>query len=217
MSNQGQSSGDRASGKCYIETFDQGAGGWYGWSADGAAALEIRDGAAISRSPWWVDYNHAPPGAGYLHILFALDMHEKGASHGVEGENRFVRGKHPTDFTDARLTFRIRGDLEQKGSQLVLLVQSDITEPVQTRVNSVLSSQPIEVTEDWSEQTITCVPDDGQWTCLGSRHSRMELYGWGPIAPVLEDLTCDIILVLFPLTVEPVEESGARQAPPAAG
>ena len=99
--------------------------------------------------------------------------------------------------------------LEQKGSQLVLLVQSDITEPVQTRVNSVLLSQPIEVSEDWSEQTITCVPDDGRWTCLGSRHSRMEFYGWGPIAPVLKDVTCDIILVLFPLTVESMEEMGA--------
>ena len=101
------------SGKCYIETFEEDAGGWYGWNADGAAALEIRDGAAITHSPWWVDYNHAPPGAGYLHILFALDMHEKGARQGVEGENRFTRGKHPTDFTDASLTFRIRGDLEQ--------------------------------------------------------------------------------------------------------
>ena len=38
----------------YIETFDDGPGGWFGWvdNARGPRALEIRDGSAISRSPW---------------------------------------------------------------------------------------------------------------------------------------------------------------------
>ena len=132
--------------KRHIETFDQGPGGRYGWSAEGVTELEFRDGAAISRSPWWVNFNHAPPGGGYLHILFAVNT-----LHGVPGESRFIDNSYPTDFTDARCTFRIKGELQPKGSQLVLLVQSDITEPVKTRVNSVLASQPIEVTPEWSE------------------------------------------------------------------
>jgi hypothetical protein len=65
--------------------------------------LEIIDGAAASFSPWWVDYNHAPPGAGYLHLVFTL------CSRGPFGEalkemgedNRFVAGGFPTNFTDA--------------------------------------------------------------------------------------------------------------------
>ena len=49
----------------YTETFDNGPGGWYGWisNAAGPKPLEIKDSCAISRSPWWIDYNHAPPGA----------------------------------------------------------------------------------------------------------------------------------------------------------
>ena len=189
----------------YRHCFADGPGGWYGWNAEGASALEIVDGVAVSRSPWWVDGNHAPPGGGYLHILFTLNTRVEGESAAVGGQNGFIRGGFPTDFTNARLTFRIRGDLDARGAQLVLLVQSDITEPVRTRVNSVLAAQPVDVTPDWSTQTITCAPNNGQWICLGSRHSRMETYGWGPIAPVLRDVTCDIILVLFPLDVVPAE------------
>ena len=37
-----------------------------GMAADGERALAICDGVAVSRSPWWVDYNHAPPGGGYF-------------------------------------------------------------------------------------------------------------------------------------------------------
>ena len=29
-----------------------------------------RSCVGTTRSPWWIDYNHAPPGAGYLHMLF---------------------------------------------------------------------------------------------------------------------------------------------------
>ena len=58
----------------YIETFDDDSGGWFGWisNSQGPKPLEIRDSCAISRSPWWIDYNHAPPGAGYMHLLYML-------------------------------------------------------------------------------------------------------------------------------------------------
>ena len=61
-------------GKTYVETFEHGPGGWWGWinNARGPKALEHRRGMVISRSPWWIDYNHAPPGAGYLHMLFCI-------------------------------------------------------------------------------------------------------------------------------------------------
>lgn len=190
-----------ASRRIYRETFDHGAGGWCGYDGKGVAALELRDGAAISRSPWWVDYNHAPPGGGYLHILYCLYTVSPTAASAVAGPNRFVAGNYATDFTNARLTFRLRGELDAKGAQLVVLAQSRVGDK---SINSVLTGQPIRITPDWSEQTVTLVPDDTQWTCLGSRHDRFETYGWEKIAPVLNDLNLDLILVLFPLDVVPI-------------
>ncbi len=189
--------------RTYIENFDQGPGGWIGWDAEGAQALEIQNGIAVSRGPWWVDFNHAPPGGGYLHLLFCLHTHprwntplllEKG------GTNRFTAGGFPTDFTEARLTLRLRGEMEGRGAELVLLAQAQVGD---IYLNHVLMGQPFVVKPEWSAQTIQLAPDPGQWKCLGSRHDRLETYGWGEIGPVLRDLNGDIILVLHPLEVVP--------------
>lgn len=189
----------------YVETFDDGPGGWYGWisNAAGPKPLEIRDSCAISRSPWWIDYNHAPPGAGYLHLLYMLNTAGKAGEHQreVQGENRFIRGGYPTDFTHARITLRLRGQVEAKGAQLLLLCQA-----VQGGICSgwLLTGQPIRVTPDWSEQTVIAVPDPAQWTCLGSRHDRTDFYGEIPLPVVLGDVNTDILLVLHPLDVAPM-------------
>ena len=55
----------------YEETFDRGPGGWWGFAGNhlGLQPLAWRRGVVTTRSPWWIDYNHAPPGAGYLHML----------------------------------------------------------------------------------------------------------------------------------------------------
>ena len=50
----------------YIETFDDGPGGWQEWPN----SLKVENGYAMAASPWWVDFNHAPPGGGYLHLLY---------------------------------------------------------------------------------------------------------------------------------------------------
>ena len=190
---------------CYVETFEHGAGGWIGWhsNARGAQPLEIENGAAVSRSPWWIDYNHAPPGGGYLHLLFVLYTgHGARPYETMSGPNRFVRGGFPTNFTNARLTARLKGELKPRGAELVLLAQAKVGE---VYVNYVLMGQPLHVTRDWSEQTITLAPDPQQWKCLGARHDRTESYGWGEIADVLRDLNNDIIFVLHPLDVVPLE------------
>ena len=189
----------------YVETFDDGPGGWYGWisNATGPKPLEIRDGGAISRSPWWIDYNHAPPGAGYLHLLYMLNTRGRPGEHQreVAGENRFSRGGYPTDFTDARITLRLRGEVEAKGARLLLLCQA-----VQGGLCSgwLLTGQPFRVTPDWSEQTVTAVPDPAQWTCLGARHDRTDFYGEIPLPVVLRDVNTDILRVLHPLDIAPM-------------
>lgn len=195
--------------KTYVENFENGTSGWLGIKHngnDGAKSLEVQDGALVSKSPWWVDYNHAPPGPGYINLLFIL--HTKHGPNFPElykqlaGANRFVEGGFPTNFTNARITARLKGEVDQQGAELVILTVSKVGDKY---LCHMLTGQPMQITPDWSEQSVTLVPDDAQWTALGSRHDRMEKYDWGPIAPVLEDLNCDIMFVLFPINAQPAE------------
>ncbi len=193
----------------YLETFADGPGGWLGWDATGPRRLEFVDGAAISSGPWWVDSNHAPPGGGYLHLLYCLHTHQSFYAlrnfAELGGVNRFIEEGFQRDFTDARLTLRLKGEVEWQGSQLLLLAQARVGDIC---VNSVLEAQPLEVSSAWTEQTITLEADDDQWKCLGARHDVTDAYSWGNIGPVLKDLNCDIILILHPLDVvalEPLE------------
>src|SRR5579862_8295884 len=105
MASYEQSSAQRL----YRHNFCDGPGGWLGWenNATGAKRLPIEDGAVVSRSPWWIDYNHAPPGGGYLHLLFALHTfhgkHFPQQYKDLGGDNAFVEGNFPLDFTGARM------------------------------------------------------------------------------------------------------------------
>lgn len=191
--------------RIYRETFDDGPGGWFGFidNTSGPKALEIHDGRAVARSPWWIDYNHAPPGAGYLHLLYMLLT--RGApgerQREVSGHNRYIAGGFGTDFTNARITLRLKGDLIDRGAKLHFLCQG-IHDGVCT--GWLLTGQPISVSGEWSEQTIVCTPDESHWTCLGSRHDRTDYYGRTPLAKVLSDSNVDILFVLHPLDVVPM-------------
>ena len=191
--------------KTYVENFDQGPGGWFGWinNAYGPKRLETKDGALISRSPWWIDYNHAPPGAGYMHLLYILLTSGPFNEHYREigGLNRFVDEGCPTDIRDATITLRLKGELEDRGARMHLLVQAK-----HDGICSgwLLTSQPIDVTPDWSRQSVHCLADEAQWKCLGSRHDRADFYGRLPLERVLGDANCDILLVLYPLQIVPM-------------
>jgi hypothetical protein len=143
------------------------------------------------------------PARGTCTYLYMLNTRGRPGEHQreVEGKNRFIEGGCPTDFTHARITLRLRGEVEARGAQLLLLCQA-----VQDGICSgwLLTGQPFRVTPDWSEQTVTAIPDPAQWTCLGSRHDRMDFYGEIPLAEVLRDVNTDILLVLHPLDVAPM-------------
>ena len=196
-------------GRTYIETFDEDLGGWLGWMAGGGGPLRLerRDGAMISRSPWGVDINHAPPGAGYLHLLFCLLLARPEAyPHAYDrysDANRFVADGYPRDLRNAKFTARLRGGLHANGAQLLLLTQTTMKSGVVD--NRVLSGQPLQVTPDWSEQTLTLEPDEAQWTPLGVRRhgADNDAYGNGPVDEALADVNVNIILVLFPLDIAP--------------
>lgn len=193
------------SAKTYKETFDNDQGGWWYYinNAQGPKKLEHQDGTVTSRSPWWIDYNHAPPGAGYIHMLFCLTTAGPITEHYMEvaGPNRFVSEGFNTDFANARLSLRLKGELENRGARLVLLVQSKVGEII---TPWALTSQPFEITKDWSQQTVTCLPDADQWTCLGGRHDRQDYYDRADLAKALQDVNVNIMLILFPLTIEPM-------------
>ncbi len=190
----------------YRETFEDGAGGWIAWLGPGQPApAVIEDGALVSRSPWGIDSNHAPPGGGYLHLLFILhtaSQPDPGPPYGpLLGGNRFIEGGFPRDFRNARVTLRLKGSVELRGAELRLHCQSRVGDKA---INFVLTSQPFVVTPDWSEQTITLAPDPEQWLCLGARHDLFDVYGWGGIEEVLRDVNIDIILLLHPLQIVPL-------------
>ncbi len=189
----------------YVERLDQDAGGWFGWisNAAGPKPLELRDSCAISRSPWWIDYNHAPPGAGYMHLLYMLFTAGATSEHyrEVGGSNRYIAGDFGTDFTNARISLRLKGELLARGAKLHLLCQG-VHDGICT--GWLLTGQTFDVTTDWSEQTVDCVPDDQQWICMGSRHDRTASYGRTPFLTVLKDVNTDILLVLSPLDIAPM-------------
>lgn len=199
----------------YTETFDTESNGWLLWLAGGGGPLPsmIRNGALVSRSPWGVDFNHAKPGAGYLHLLFCLPMMrpDKYPYERLEpfcGKNRFVTENYPTNLTNARITTRLRGDIDLKGSQLTLLVQSDVGS---IRTNWALHQQPIPISRRYREHTITVTPDESQWTYLGTRGKGADCdnYGYAPIADAIKDVNVNIVLGLFPLDVQPLHNTDA--------
>lgn len=190
----------------YVETFDRGPGGWFGWASnlEGPKRLEQTSGALVSRSPWWIDYNHAPPGAGYLHILFCLLT--KGPGYGeaymeAGGTNHFIEQGFPTDFTNARITLRTKGELKTRGSQLVFLIQTTMDGLTS---GWALTGSPFTVSEDWTEQTSVAAPEQDQWTCLGSRQDRSGFYGQIDLRRTLQHVNANIMLILFPLEVVPM-------------
>jgi hypothetical protein len=189
----------------YIETFDNGHGGWTGQGRQHQEmrALELGPSSVVARSPFMLDSNHAPPGPGYLQILFILltayDKQSFDLYSPFSGINRFVEGNYPTDFTNAKLTLRLRGEFRERGARLVLLVQSKFEDYHRAHM---LTGHPFEVKPQWSEQSVTLPTDPDQWTPLSGRWDR-PMYRAGPISQVLRDVNVDIILVTYPVEVVP--------------
>ena len=189
----------------YVEAFEDGPGGWFAWINNfaGPKPLEFAKNLITARSPWWIDYNHAPPGAGYLHMLASLATRgpEVEAIKEAGGFNHFIAGGFPTDFTDATMTLRLKGELLIRDAQLVVMVQG-MVEGICS--GWLLTGQPLQVSEQWTQQTLTFPSDQAQWTALGARHDRTDTYGVKPLEHVLCNVDVNIMLVMFPLNVVPM-------------
>lgn len=191
--------------KTYLEEFDDGAGGWIkvvdNWHVP--APLPVKSGAIWCYSPWWVDYNHAPPGGGYLQLLMCLNTRGPvgEVAREVGGTNRFVADNFPTDFTHATVKVRAKGELELAGTNVHLLIQG-----TQDGICSgwVLSAQPVRIEKDYTETTLKLDPDPRQWSSLGSRHDRRETYGAKPLEKVLANVNVNIYFLMFPVKPRPM-------------
>ena len=186
----------------YVEDFNTGPGGWSAWRRHGEnVPLRLRDGVAYFSSPWGVDSNHAPPGAGYLSLLaFLYTVGGRGPADA--GPNRFVEGGFSRDLTNATLTLRLCGDVRLRGADLTVLIQAHVDS---VSANFILVGQSFPITSDWREATVTLEPDPSQWLCIGSRHDMRHHYGYGDVVTALRDVDIDLILVLYPLTIVPAE------------
>lgn len=192
-------------GRTYVEDFNDGPGGWMRVIDNHSpiGSLPVRDGVVRCQGPWWVDYNHAPPGGGYLQLLMCLVTKGPVGEQIREaaGPNRFTGGNYPTDFTDARISLRLRGELEAAGTKFSVLLQANIDGLTS---GWVLTGQTFDATPDWSEQTVTCVPDPAQWTSIGSRHDRTDTYGERPLLDVLANVNVNMHLIMFPVKPRPM-------------
>ncbi len=189
----------------YIETFDDGPGGWVRVVDNimPPAALPVRDGALWSYSPWWVDYNHAPPGAGYLQLLMCLNT--KGpfgeTLKEVQGENRFATGGYSRNLTNAKISVRLKGELEAAGTNICVLIQGSQDGKV---TGWIYTGQTFSVSPDYTEQSVTLVPDESKWACLGARQGRQDYYGRTPLERILSDVNVNLYLLLFPVKPKPM-------------
>ena len=173
----------------YLETFDDGPGGWI---ADTGLPLPIWDRSAYCHGPWTIDANHAPPGAGYLHLLMYLctsyDAYSKQLAS-IGGANRFIDGGPLCNNSGFRPQWQ-----SGERPEMVLLAQAKFPH---AGPNYVLTGQPLAIGKDWTEQTLTLTADEDQWTFLGARHDLTQLYSHAPISEVLADVNYDLILRLF--------------------
>ena len=138
-----------------------------------------------------------------MHLLYMLFTAGATSEHyrEVGGANRYIAEGFGTDFTSERITLRLKGELLTRRAQLQLLCQG-VHNGICT--GWLLNGQAFDVTSDWSEQTVHCVPDDSQSICMGSRHDRTDSYGRTPFLTVLKDVNTDILLVLSPLDIAPM-------------
>lgn len=121
----------------------------------------------------------------------------------IAGKNPFVDGQVPTNFRNAKITVKLKGKIDLKSSNLYLLVQGYRGK---IWVNQIFSGYPIKITNGWSRQSFTLIPDQKLWIQIGSRYDRKDFYGTCPIEQLLKNVNGDIIFVLFPLDVVPLDK-----------
>lgn len=198
---------------------------WNYYSLDGAIRpLETRrengNTFLASIGPWWIDPNHAPPGAGYLSLIafahhgswgyyfspdgsYRVDRHSGGPPLNKKtalGQFAYpapIGGTSPLDLRDGRLSFKIRSHANlPDGVALHLWVQT-VDASTGKFVNYLLK-QSIQTNGVWQHHTLVLSSNDDDWICLSSNANRTASYGCSAtIAEALRHFDVDLGFVLF--------------------
>ncbi len=202
----------------YPEDFSSGARGWHydrldpfntmmgcigrcGGTTDCLIPALWIDGYIESRSPWWIDPNHKDPGAGYLHVVFAVwsDSYYGGLP------------QKTLDLTNSYVRLKIMiEELELRGGHLYFWFQHEYQHDPNPhnalkewkRTNFALTQYPIEtlVTPNvWNEVTLPLSPLNSAWRCLGSSDERQNNYGCVPVENALSHINLNFGFIILPV------------------
>jgi hypothetical protein len=188
----------------YQEDFSAGSSGWRFYPRDvesqsGSRMIWSSEGFVVSKSPWWADQNHIYPGPGALHLLAVLWM--RGKFNGLPFES--------IDLRDARLRFRMSQPVPLKlhGARLVFWFQT-VDDSNGKFVNYALTSVDLARAlhpspRIWREVELTLGTAETDWTCLGSREEKSDIYGCASsVEMALSRVTNDFGLILLPIDME---------------
>jgi len=217
----GQSNSETA---IYAHNFSNGSGGWNtaqtlllpedvpadvhecwtSWLGKLACTMDVpvADDLMMLQSPWWLDPNHAPPGAGYLSLLTWIYLD---AGPGTSTEHL-----KEIDLRGATLRLAIRiHNLDLKGGQLVFWFQTAM--PDGRSVNYVYTGMPLSSRlihpDELNLIEVELSSDAAVWTCLGSAEDRTDTYGCIPLAEAISRVDYDFGLIIFPVDASPLPEA----------
>jgi len=177
---------------------------WISWLGLHACTIDVpvANDRMVLESPWWLDPNHAPPGAGYLGLVTwtYVDGEPDEATYGV-----------PTvDLRGVTLRVALRAEnLDLKGSHLNFWFQT--TMPDGRFANFVYRRAPIEKRlpsngSDLELVEITLSGEPEAWTCLSSAADRSDFYGCMDVQDAMREVDQDFGLILFPVSGSPLAE-----------
>lgn len=198
----------------YTEDFSQGSGGWhfyqlsdtvppsadycgtgtYGYAYTCQMPMDWSDSGTVeSKAPWFVDENHAAPGAGILSLIGWVWLN--GEYGGIPAAT--------LDLRNTELTARIWvDDLVIGDGHLVFWFQTYRSE-IGKYQNYALTAYPVERhlrDEKWVTVRIHLPKREGAWTCLGAAPWRVETYGCGSVADALADVNYDFGFIVLPVS-----------------
>ncbi len=161
---------------------------WISWLNLYACTVpsSIINGHNEIKSPWWLDENHAPPGAGYLNLL------------------TWTYPKEPIDISNAILELEIATqNLNLKGSKLLFWFQNNA--PNGKFANFALTGTPIDVKSDGITRRILLdlSSKKDNWTCLGTSLSRADTYDCMPVEESAKKVDIDFGFIIFPVSSNP--------------
>jgi len=177
---------------------------WVSWLSLYACNIDapVQNGRMQLTSPWWLDPNHAPPGAGYLSLITWVYL------DGPAGSSTF--GKPTLDLTGTTLEVALRApDLELAGGRLMFFFNTSM--PGGKYANYAYSRTPIDAKLRPGDRDLTLVEiklssDADAWTCLGTSDVKSDLYACVDVTQAMRAIDNAFGFMILPVSDSPLPE-----------